>query len=588
MTLRLLDVPQLQPLAACELGVETQARDVQLASLGEEGGEHYALVGLGDGVLVVFAVEPAADTGLPTLTNRKKVVLGTHPISLSCFTSSGRPCVFASCDRPTVVYSAGAKLIYTNVDLSEVSHMVPFHSELFPECLALASETTLTIGTVDEIKKLHVRTVPVGETPRRLAYAARPGVMAVGTEFEVETEDGRETRERVVFMDNPSFEELLSHELDPLEMVLTCTAADLRWDGDTRSVDDASAPQFFAVGTAYVIPEEPEPTRGRILIFRADMDRKVALVAEKETRGPVYVLHDFQGKLLAGIGGKVMLLRWVDRPDGVSALENECSHAGHIMVLYLKTRGDLILVGDMVRSVVLLEYKARDQMLEEKCRDFSSNYLRSIEILDDDHFLAADDFSNLYVVRRNGEAASDEERGRMELQGEMHLGEDVNVCRKGALNVQPQDNPGGAVPMVVAGGPAAAETTPSQGDAESSLPPAVAADEPVLLGCVSGALVAVIPVSEPLFRLLRAVEGAMRGVVAGVGGLNHAEYRAFTAARRQGTQRCMVDGDMVETLLELQPEQLATVATHVAQEMQLAALQPQELLRAIEDMARLH
>ena len=32
--------------------------------------------------------------------------------------------------------------------------------------LALANDSTLTIGTIDEIQKLHIRTVPLGESPR--------------------------------------------------------------------------------------------------------------------------------------------------------------------------------------------------------------------------------------------------------------------------------------------------------------------------------------------------------------------------------------------------------------------------------------
>lgn len=36
--------------------------------------------------------------------------------------------------------------------------------------LALATDSTVTIGTIDEIQKLHIRTVPLGETPRRIAY----------------------------------------------------------------------------------------------------------------------------------------------------------------------------------------------------------------------------------------------------------------------------------------------------------------------------------------------------------------------------------------------------------------------------------
>lgn len=35
-----------------------------------------------------------------------------------------------------------------------------------PYSLALANNSTLTIGTIDEIQKLHIRTVPLYESPR--------------------------------------------------------------------------------------------------------------------------------------------------------------------------------------------------------------------------------------------------------------------------------------------------------------------------------------------------------------------------------------------------------------------------------------
>ena len=36
--------------------------------------------------------------------------------------------------------------------------------------MALADDGALTIGTIDEIQKLHIRTVPLAESPRRIAY----------------------------------------------------------------------------------------------------------------------------------------------------------------------------------------------------------------------------------------------------------------------------------------------------------------------------------------------------------------------------------------------------------------------------------
>lgn len=36
--------------------------------------------------------------------------------------------------------------------------------------LALATDSSVTIGTIDEIQKLHIRTVPLQESPRKIAY----------------------------------------------------------------------------------------------------------------------------------------------------------------------------------------------------------------------------------------------------------------------------------------------------------------------------------------------------------------------------------------------------------------------------------
>lgn len=48
--------------------------------------------------------------------------------------------------------------------------MTSFNSSSFPDSLALAKEGAMTIGSIDEIQNLHIRTVPLGEQPRRLAH----------------------------------------------------------------------------------------------------------------------------------------------------------------------------------------------------------------------------------------------------------------------------------------------------------------------------------------------------------------------------------------------------------------------------------
>lgn len=73
-----------------------------------------------------------------TLTERKKVSLGTQPISLNVFTADGGTHIFASSDNPTVIYSSNSKLAFSNVNLHEVVHMCSFNSADFPDCLVIA------------------------------------------------------------------------------------------------------------------------------------------------------------------------------------------------------------------------------------------------------------------------------------------------------------------------------------------------------------------------------------------------------------------------------------------------------------------
>ena len=51
--------------------------------------------------------------------------------------------------------------------------MCPFSCDAFPDSLALASENELTVGSIDDIQKLHIRTVPLGGD-------AQPGALVIG------------------------------------------------------------------------------------------------------------------------------------------------------------------------------------------------------------------------------------------------------------------------------------------------------------------------------------------------------------------------------------------------------------------------
>jgi DNA damage-binding protein 1 len=58
---------------------------------------------------------------------------------------------------------------------------------------------------------------------------------------------------------------------------------------------------------------------------------------------------------------QVRLFEWTSDKE----LRVECSHLNNIIALYLKTKGDFVLVGDLMRSITLLVYKAMEGNFEE-------------------------------------------------------------------------------------------------------------------------------------------------------------------------------------------------------------------------------
>ncbi|TYZ63198.1 hypothetical protein PybrP1_012947 [[Pythium] brassicae (nom. inval.)] len=532
-----LQLPTLQPLVKEPLGNDLLPRSVLFNTFEDQD---YVLVGLGDGSLVNFHVDAA--TG--ALSSRKRVSLGSQPIALSTFRSKDMTLVFAACDRPTVIYANNNKLLYSNVNAKEVTVMCPFDSEAFPECLALASEEELTIGTVDDIQKLHIQTFHLHEWARRIAHNSQSHTLGVLTvNFSVD-DNGDEVEQGFVrLIDDQTFEVLHSYRLDPFESPCSVIVTPLG--------GDASNTAYFIVGTAFVHQEEVEPHQGRILVFAVSGihgERKLQLAAEKEVKGAVYCLNAFNGKVLAGVNSKVQLYKWSENVDNEKELIAECGYYGHTLALYMESRGDFIVVGDLMKSISLLSYKQLDGSIEEIAKDLNSNWMTAIGIADDDTYIGSETDFNLFTVQRNSGAVSDEERGRLETVGEYHLGEFVNRFRYGSLVMQNAPTTTSSSMLVDAGHEPASALAPPAGGHQS-----------MLFGTVSGMIGVVLPISKDQFTFLTRLQTALNKVVKGVGGLSHKEWRTFENRRSVSEARNFVDGDLVESFLDLPKAQMAKV-----------------------------
>lgn len=112
--------------------------------------------------------------------------------------------------------------------------------------------------------------------------------------------------------------------------------------------------------------------------------------------------------------------------DGSREMEYECVHSGHVLAVYVKTCGYIIIVGDYLKSISLFVYKNDENggMLEERSHDYSVNWMIVVEFLDDDIYLSAEsDYKHNYcAIDHQGE-------NKLEVEGEYHLGELVNQFR---------------------------------------------------------------------------------------------------------------------------------------------------------------
>ncbi|XP_031549547.1 DNA damage-binding protein 1-like [Actinia tenebrosa] len=587
ISIRVLRIPDLDSLYVEMLGGEIIPRSILKTSF---EGIHYLLCALGDGTLFYFNMDP--HNGV--LSERKKVTLGTQPTILRTFKSLSTVNVFACSDRPTVIYSSNHKLVFSNVNLKEVNYMCPLNSKGYPDSLALANEGALTIGTIDEIQKLHIRTVPLGESPRRIAYQEATqsfGIVSVRIEV-YEPSQGRTvplhpsassttnnitssasinmsgTSEgasgashsavdgitfgdeievsSLLIVDQHTFEVTHAHQLKDNECATSLMSCTLSDDPNT----------YYCVGTAFVFPEEAEPKSGRLLLFQLT-EGKLVQVAEKEVKGAVYSLVEFNGKVLAGINSNVGIYEWTADKE----LRQECCYYDNILVLYLKTKGDFILVGDLMRSMTLLVYLPMEGSLQEIAHDFSPKWMTAVEILDDDTFLGAENSFNLFTCQKNSGATTDEERFYLQDAGQYHLGEFVNVFRHGSLVMEHLGE----------------SSTPFQGS--------------ILYGTVNGRIGIVGQLSKDLFEFLLQVQKKLTKVIKSVGKIDHSFWRSFSNERKTEPANGFIDGDLIESFLDLPRAKMKEVAAGLQTDDGSGMKKEctvEDLVKTVEELTRIH
>lgn len=173
-----------------------------------------------------------------------------------------------------------------------------------------------------------------------------------------------------------------------------------------------------------------------------------------------------------------------------------------------------------------------------------------MEILDDDVYLGAENSFNLFTVRKNSEGATDEERGRLDVVGEYHLGEFVNRFRHGSLVMRLPDSEVGQIPTVI-------------------------------FGSVNGVIGVIASLPNDQYMFLEKLQSSLRKVIKGVGGLSHDQWRSFNNEKRTVEAKNFLDGDLIESFLDLSRGKMDEISKHVG-------VSVEELSKRVEELTRLH
>lgn len=170
------------------------------------------------------------------------------------------------------------------------------NSTIFPDALALGTAGAVIIGNIDDVQRLHVQTIPLKETPRRISFQESSRVFLLATaKYQADIKGLEDDAYSVRLLDCLTYETLDVFHMSTNEAVLSIESV-------TFAEDDNA---YYVVGTTFVWPTEDEPTRGRLLVMQVTETRQLRLISEYEVKGAPYQICGFKEKLLVAYNNRV-------------------------------------------------------------------------------------------------------------------------------------------------------------------------------------------------------------------------------------------------------------------------------------------
>ncbi|KAK6600225.1 DNA damage-binding protein 1 (CPSF A subunit region) [Botrytis cinerea] len=521
-------------------------------------------VSMEDGIVLSFNV----DKSDCSLSGRKSIVLGTQQAQLQILPRDNTTFnVFATCEHPSLIYGSEGRTVYSAVTAEDAIAVCSLNSVAYPGSVVVATINELKLAVIDNERRTHVRTLPIGETVRRVAYSAKEKSFAIGA-IKRELTKGQEvvtTSFRLV--DEVVFGELGEpYYLPPNnEIIETVVRAEL----PTRH-GDGELVERFLVGTSFLHEEEAN-VRGRLLIFGVNADRAPYMIASHNLKGSCRCIGVLDGKIVAALNKTVVMYDYEETSSTSATLKKLATYRCSTCPIDIDITDNIIAVADIMKSIALVEYTpgadGLPDKLEEVARHAQQVFSTSVAEVDTDTYLETDHDGNLILLKRNREGVTREDKTRMEVTCEMNLGEMVNRVKR--INVETSKD-ALLIPRAFLGTVYRRINLPLL-----SHPPQ---NQDLLMRLQSRLA------SLPSASSIRGSSDSTspHQIELSPGNLDFNKYRSYISATRETSEPFrFVDGELIERFLDLEVE----VQEHVAEGLGVKA---EDLRGMVEGLRRLH
>ncbi|OJI96685.1 hypothetical protein ASPVEDRAFT_250519 [Aspergillus versicolor CBS 583.65] len=498
-------------------------------------------ISMADGSVITYNYNPEDHT----LTGMNKLILGSEqPTFKKLPRENGLYNVFATCENPSLIYGSEGRIIYSAVNSEGASRICHFHSEAYPQSIAVATAQELKIGLVDKERTTQIQTLPIKATVRRVAYSPSEKAFGMGT-IERHLVDGEEVvKSQFVLADEILFRRLDAFEFPKDEIVESVIRAEATDGQDGEPMDR------FIVGSAYLSDEGGfEPPKGHIRIFEVDNGRKLTMVKETTVKGACRALAMMGDKIVAALVKTVVVYRLAHK-SGRLQLERLASYRTSTAPVDITVTDNVIAISDLMKSICIVEFEEGKDGLPDKltevARHFQTVWSTGVTSIAEDTYLESDAEGNLIVLRRNRSGVEEEDRRRLEVTGEISLGEMVNRIRP--VNIQ-----------------SSATVVPR-----------------AFLGTVEGSIYLYGVINPEYQDFLMRFQATMASRVDSLGGIPFNEFRALRTMTRQASEPFrFVDGELIERFLVCEPAVQKEIVDMVGKDVE-------EVKLLVEALRRMH